>query len=78
MVSIAVDLKKDEALLKKLYDNMVIDEDRGIAEFDYTIATLDEKERNKDGDLELQVQFQNGKFKVVDLNHWKNKIFKGE
>lgn len=68
MVSIAVDLKKDEALLKKLYDNMVIDEDRGIAEFDYTIATLDEKERNKDGDLELQVQFQNGTFKVVVIH----------
>lgn len=47
---------------------MVIDEDRGIAEFDYTIATLDEKERNKDGDLELQVQFQNGTFKVVVIH----------
>ena len=72
MVSLAEDLKKDdkkvEELLKELYQNMVIDEDRGIAEFDYTIATLDKDRCNDEGDLELQVQFQNGTFKVVVIH----------
>jgi hypothetical protein len=54
--------------IKDLQEKMKVDEDRGTAEFDYTINTLDEKGLNTNGDLLLQVQFQNGTFKVVVIH----------
>lgn len=64
-------LKKivDDAQLKTLKEGMVIDEDNGTAEFDYTIARFD-KDANIDdnGNLLFQIQFQNGAFKVVIIH----------
>jgi len=64
-------LKKivDNAQLKTLKEGMVIDEDNGTAEFDYTIARFD-KDANIDGNgnLLFQIQFQNGAFKVVIIH----------
>ena len=65
MVSLAVEKNPD---IKDLQEKMKVDEDRGTAEFDYTINTLDEKGLNTNGDLLLQVQFQNGTFKVVVIH----------
>lgn len=65
IVSLAANRDPD---LKNLQDKMKVDEDRGTAEFDYTITTLDKKGINSNGDLLLQVQFQNGTFKVVVIH----------
>ncbi len=65
MVSRAVKINPN---LKDLQENMKVDEDRGTAEFDYTINTLDETKLNPNGDLLLQIQFQNGTFKVVVIH----------
>lgn len=64
-------LKKivDDAQLKTLKEGMVIDEDNGTAEFDYTIARFDKDANIKDnGNLLFQIQFQNGAFKVVIIH----------
>lgn len=60
--------KNKDNKLSDLYDKMIIDEDRGSAEFDYTIKELDAKEVKQDGELMLQVQFQAGTFKVVVIH----------
>lgn len=60
--------KNKDNKLSDLYDKMIIDEDRGSAEFDYTIYQLDAKGVNQDGELMLQVQFQAGTFKVVVIH----------
>lgn len=64
-------LKKivDDAQLKTLKEGMVIDEDNGTAEFDYTIARFDKYAKVDDnGNLLFQIQFQNGAFKVVIIH----------
>ena len=64
-------LKKivDDAQLKTLKEGMVIDEDNGTAEFDYTIARFDKDAKVDDnGNLLFQIQFQNGAFKVVIIH----------
>jgi len=64
-------LKKivDDAQLKTLKEGMVIDEDNGTAEFDYTIARFDKEANVADnGNLLFQIQFQNGAFKVVIIH----------
>lgn len=64
-------LKKivDNAQLKTLKEGMVIDEDNGTAEFDYTIARFDKDANIVDnGNLLFQIQFQNGAFKVVIIH----------
>ena len=64
-------LKKivDDAQLKTLKEGMVIDEDNGTAEFDYTIARFDKYAKvDDDGNLLFQIQFQNGAFKVVIIH----------
>lgn len=48
--------------------NIVIDEDNGIAEFDYTLARFNNTVKCENGDLLLQVQFQDGTFKVVIIH----------
>ena len=59
----------DDAQLKTLKEGMVIDEDNGTAEFDYTIARFDKDAKVDDnGNLLFQIQFQNGAFKVVIIH----------
>ena len=60
--------KNNDNNLSDLYDKMIIDEDRGAAEFDYTIKELNENGVKQDGELMLQVQFQTGTFKVVVIH----------
>lgn len=64
-------LKKivDDAQLNTLKEGMVIDEDNGTAEFDYTIARFNKAANVDDnGNLLFQIQFQNGAFKVVIIH----------